>query len=246
MSRADGRVCHEELPRTMDVRPPHRYLLHALSPTARTILRQRFRVEVHGAEHFPGSGPVVVAANHTGFIDGPLMAIFAPRPLHALTKREMFHGPLGGFLRQSGQIPIWREQVDPAAVRSSLRVLREGGAVGVFPEGTRGAGEMLRAEGGAAYLALVTGAPVLPLVFLGTRRPGGSTNSVPPSGTRVVMQYGEPFTLGRLPWPRRQDDVRRASQQVRETLAALLDRARSRTGMTTPGPLPDPQTKEQL
>ncbi len=246
MNRADRRAVYEELPRTTDVRRPHRYLLHTLSPAARAILRHRFQVEIHDAEHFPAAGPVVVAANHTGFIDGPLMAIFAPRPLHALTKREMFHGPMGGFLRQSGQIPIWREETDPAAVRTALRVLRDGGAVGVFPEGTRGAGAMLRSESGAAYLALVTGAPVLPLVFLGTRRPGGSTNSVPPAGTHVVMQYGEPFTLGRLPWPRRQDDVRRASEQVRATVAALLDRAMSRTGMTTPGPIPDPQTKEQL
>jgi 1-acyl-sn-glycerol-3-phosphate acyltransferase len=105
---------------------------------------------------------------------------------------------------------------------------------------------MLRSESGAAYLALVTGAPVLPLVFLGTRLPGGTTNSVPPRGTRVVMQYGDPLTLERLPWPRRQHDVRQASEQVRESLAALLDQTRARTGMTTPGPLPDPQTKEQL
>jgi 1-acyl-sn-glycerol-3-phosphate acyltransferase len=246
VSRADRRAVHEELPRSTLARPPHNLMLRTLGPGARAIIRHHFDVEIHGVEHFPGSGPVVVAANHTGFIDGPLMAIFAPRPLHALTKREMFHGPMGPFLRQAGQIPIWREEVDPAAVRTALRVLRDGGPVGVFPEGTRGAGEMLRSESGAAYLALVTGAPVLPLVFLGTRQPGGTTNSVPPGGTHVVMQYGEPITLGRIPWPRRQDVVRHASERVRVTVAALLDRAMSRTGMTTPGPLPDPQTKETL
>ena len=147
-------------------------------------------MQITGQQHFPAAGPVVVAANHSGFIDGPLMAIMAPRPLHALTKREMFAGAMGPFLRQSGQIPLWREAVDPLAVRTALRVLRDGGCVGVFPEGTRGAGELLTTEGGAAYLALVTGAPVLPLVYLGTREPGGSTNSIPPKGTRVVMQYG--------------------------------------------------------
>ncbi|MGI9156024.1 MAG: lysophospholipid acyltransferase family protein, partial [Marmoricola sp.] len=160
--------------------------------------------------------------------------------------REMFTGLMGGFLTQSGQIPVWREAVDPRAVRAALRVLRDGGAVGVFPEGTRGAGEMLRTESGAAYLALVTGAPVLPLVFLGTRRPGGSLNSVPPSGTHVVLQYGEPLHLGQRPWPRRQPDVRQAAEQIRVAIAALLDQAVSRTGITTPGPVPDPQTEEQL
>ena len=49
---------------------------------------------------------MIVAANHTGFLDGPLMAFFAPRPLHALTKREMFDGPMAPFLAQAGQIPV--------------------------------------------------------------------------------------------------------------------------------------------
>ncbi len=246
MTRTDGLAVHLEIPRTAGVREPHRSMLRTLSPVSRAILRRHFDVEIHGAERFPSTGPVVVAANHTGFIDGPLMAIFAPRPLHALTKREMFHGPMSAFLLQAGQIPVWRDQVDPRAVRTALRVLRDGGAVGVFPEGTRGAGEMLRTESGAAYLALVTGAPVLPLVFLGTRQRGGSLNSVPPSGTRVVMQYGEPLQLDRQPWPRRQSDVRRAAEQVRVAVAALLDQAVSRTGIATPGPVPDPQTEEAL
>ena len=101
-------------------------------------------------------------------------------------------------------------------------------------------------EGGAAYLALVTGAPVLPLVYLGTREPGGSTNSIPPKGTRVVMQYGEPVHLDQQPWPRRQADVRRSAEQIRLALKDLLDAAERRTGMTTPGPLPDPNREEIL
>ncbi|MEP6814041.1 MAG: lysophospholipid acyltransferase family protein [Marmoricola sp.] len=245
MSRADRRAVHEELPRTTGVRPPHRYLLHLLSPPARATLRHRFDVEIHGAEQFPSAGPVVVAANHVGFVDGPMMAIFAPRPLHALTKREMFTGAMGQFLGQAGQIPVWREEVDPAAVRSALRVLRDGGAVGVFPEGTRGAGEMLRTESGAAYLALVTGASVLPLVFVGTRERGGSLNSVPPAGTHVVMQYGAPFSVGKQAWPRRQPDVRQTAEQVRAIVRELLDEALARTGMTSPGPLPENLNEQQ-
>lgn len=237
---------HEELPRTTGVRGPHTWALRGLGGTCRAIIRRWYDVQVTGQQYFPAVGPVLVAANHSGFIDGPLMAIMAPRPLHALTKREMFTGAMGPFLRQSGQIPIWREAVDPLAVRTALRVLRDGGCVGVFPEGTRGAGELLTTEGGAAYLALVTGAPVLPLVYLGTREPGGSTNSIPPKGTRVVMQYGEPVRLDRQPWPRRQADVRRSAEQVRLVLKDLLDAAERRTGMTTPGPLPDPNREEIL
>ena len=60
-------------------------------------------------------------------------------------------------------------------MKTCLRVLRDGGVVGIFPEGTRGAGEFDRFHRGAAYLALVTGAPVVPVVILGTREPGGGT-----------------------------------------------------------------------
>ncbi len=116
------RGLHEDLPRTTGVRGPHTWALRGLGGTCRAIIRRWYDVQITGQQHFPAAGPVVVAANHSGFIDGPLMAIMAPRPLHALTKREMFAGAMGPFLRQSGQIPIWRETVDPFAVRTALRV----------------------------------------------------------------------------------------------------------------------------
>jgi 1-acyl-sn-glycerol-3-phosphate acyltransferase len=238
------RALHEDLPRTTDLRSPRTWALRALAGTCRAIIGRWYDVQVTGAQHWPTRGPVIVAANHTGFIDGPLMAIYAPRPLHALTKREMFHGAMSPFLTQSGQIPVWRDQVDPYAVRTAVKVLRDGGCVGVFPEGTRGSGELLTTHGGAAYLALVTGAPVLPLVYLGTREPG-SARSIPAKGTRVVMQYGEPVHLDRQPWPRHQSDVRRSAEQLRLVLRDLLAAAEERTGMTTPGPIPDPNPKEQ-
>ena len=73
----------------------------------------------------------------------------------------------------SGQIPLDRFHVDLAAIRLALRTLEDGHVVGVFPEGARGPGDMTSPRAGAAYLALVTGAPVVPVSFLGTRLPGG-------------------------------------------------------------------------
>ena len=78
---------------------------------------------------------MILRPNHVGVIDGPLLAIFAPRPVHALTKMEMFKGFMGGFLLGAGQIPLDRFNPDPRAVKSCLRVLRDGRAVGIFPEG---------------------------------------------------------------------------------------------------------------
>ena len=83
--------------------------------------------------------------------------------MHALTKKEMFDGRLGRFLLTSGQVPLDRFHSDPGAVKTCLRVLRDGGAVGIFPEGSRGGGEFDRFHRGAAYLGLVSGAPIVPV-----------------------------------------------------------------------------------
>ena len=94
----------------------------------------------------------------------------------------MFRGFLGRFLLASGQIPLDRLRTDPAAVKSCLRALRDGRAVGIYPEGSRGAGDLQRFHRGAAYLALVSGAPIVPVITLGSREPGGRSRLVAVSG----------------------------------------------------------------
>lgn len=230
---------HRELPRTDDVGHPARMMLHGLRPGFAAYIRHRWDVEVRRAELFPRTGPVIVAGNHMGWLDGPLMAILGPRPVHALTKTEMFHGPLGVFLTGAGQIPVHRSEVDPRAIRSALRVLRDGGVVGMFPEGTRGDGGVERVEVGAAYLAMVTGAPVIPLAFLGTREYGGRNSSLPPSGSRLVLSYGEPRAFTRTDWPRRKDAVREVALAQQQMLLETLHEAQAVTGMVLPGPIPD-------
>lgn len=230
---------HQALPRTDTTRPPVRTFLHSpLRPLARWVIRRRFGVRLHGTDAVPANGPVIFASNHVGAVDGPLLAIFAPRPVHALTKVEMFHGRLGRFLHASGQIPLDRFHADPAAVKTCLRVLRDGRAVGIYPEGRRGGGELERFHRGAAYFALVSGAPVVPVVMLGSREPGGGTNSLPARGGVVDMVFGAPMTLDAQPWPRSREQVERASVLLREHLVAHLDHARASTGRSLPGPLP--------
>lgn len=238
MTRAAPGARHRERPRSDVVRHPHRWLLHGGRPLSRWIIRRRYDVRVLHPERFPRRGPVVVAANHVGVIDGPLMAIFAPRPVHALTKIEMFDGRLGAFLRQTGQIPLDRYRADPRAVRTSLRVLRDGGAVGVFPEGTRGGGEIEVFQRGAAYLSLVTGAPVVPLTFIGSREPGGGTNSLPPRKSRIDMVVGQPVPVSATPWPRTRMQVDALSDDLHQHMLAGLKEALAETGRSLPGPLP--------
>ncbi|MDZ5620099.1 lysophospholipid acyltransferase family protein [Nocardioides bizhenqiangii] len=229
---------HQDPPRSDTVPHPSRWLLRGGRPAARWIIRRWYDVRVQHPERFPRRGPAVVTANHIGIIDGPLMAIFAPRPVHALTKIEMFDGRLGRFLTLTGQIPLDRFSADPLAVRMALRVLREGGAVGVFPEGTRGNGELDTFRRGAAYLSMVTGAPVVPLTFIGSREPGGHTNSIPPRRARIDIVVGQPIPVAAVPWPRLRTDVAALTDDLHQRMLTGLKDALAETGRVLPGPLP--------
>lgn len=220
---------------------PRSALLTRARPAAQRLVGRWYDVRRHREDRVPATGPVILASNHLGIADGPLLGIFSPRPVHALTKVEMFAGPLGAFLRAAGQIPLDRFHPDPAAIRACLDVLAGGGVVGIYPEGTRGAGDLGRFHRGPAYLALRSGAPVVPVTMLGTRQPGGGINSVPPRGSRIDIVYGDPVALDALPWPRTREQVGEASLLLRRHLLAALDDALALTGRELPGPLPPGQ-----
>lgn len=234
-----GSLPHLEPPRSDRVSGPPRYLLHSfLRPLARWLIRRLYDVRVSDRGNVPASGPIIYASNHVGVTDGPLLAIFAPRPAHALTKVEMFKGVLGTFLWHSGQIPLDRYHPDPRAVRICLRALRNGHAIGIYPEGSRGPGDLERFHRGAAYLALVSGAPVVPVTMIGSREPGGHSNSLPRRGAVIDMVFGEVWRAEPEPWPRTREQVEKASLFLREHMLVQLDRARASTGRELPGPLP--------
>jgi 1-acyl-sn-glycerol-3-phosphate acyltransferase len=217
---------------------PARYLLYPLRGLGRTVIRRRIKVRIVDGHKLPKKGPVIIACNHVGVVDGPLLAIFGPRPVHALTKQEMFKGFMNRFLLSSGQIPLDRFHPDPLAVKRCLRVLRSGNVVGIFPEGSRGGGEFDRFHTGAAYLAMVTGAPIVPVVQFGTREPGAGSSSLPAKGVVIDMVFGDAFDIAQTPWPRRKQDVAAHSVELRRHLIAHLDHAKELTGRSLPGPLP--------
>ncbi|MFC7359863.1 lysophospholipid acyltransferase family protein [Nocardioides astragali] len=232
-----------DLPASSTEHPPTR-LLGVVRPVSSWLVQRRWDVVVHHSDRVPASGGVILAANHIGIIDGPLLAVLAPRPVHALTKREMFEGGLGGFLRRAGQIPLDRFAPDPGAIRSSLRVLRDGGVVGIFPEGTRGDGELRRFHHGAAYLALVTGVPVVPVTMIGTRPPGGGSNALPERGATIEIVFGRAWQTTHQAWPRTREHVTATSVLLRGHMLSELDSALSQTRRSLPGPLPAGQSED--
>jgi 1-acyl-sn-glycerol-3-phosphate acyltransferase len=189
--------------------------------------RPFFRLVVHGRERIPATGPVVLVANHSAMVDGPLLFGLLRRRSAFLVKQEMFTGPVGAGLRGIGQIPVSRGSVGRAPLTTALGVLRGGGVVGVFPEGTRGQGDVAAAQQGAAWLARASGAVVLPVVCRGTRRPDGAGRRFRP---RVDVLVGEPLPA---PTGKGRADLVAATETIRVELAALvaeLDDRRSSDG----------------
>jgi 1-acyl-sn-glycerol-3-phosphate acyltransferase len=189
------------------------------------LFRPVYRVRVHHRERIPTRGPVVVVANHSAFVDGPLLFGLLGRRAVFWVKQEMFTGVAGWGLRRIGQLPVRRGEADRRPLTAAIGVLRGGGLVGVFPEGTRGSGDVATAEHGATWLARTSGAAVLPIVSRGTRRPGGSGRRWRP---RVDVVVGEPLSV---PAGGGRAGLTAATETVRAELAGMvreLDELRSK------------------
>lgn len=201
--------------------------LHELGRVvARYLYRPAFRVRVEGAGRVPRTGPVVLVANHSSLIEPQLLFGMLPRRAVFLVKDELFAGTAGPWLHRIGQLRVSRGVPDRAALRSAVGVLRDGGLIGVFPEGSRGAGDVASARQGAAWLVRATGAVVLPVAVRGTLRPEGSSRRFRPM---VDVLVGEPFTLDVGPGHSGLED---ATERLRGRLATLvetLDRRRKET-----------------
>ncbi|CAM04473.1 lysophospholipid acyltransferase family protein [Saccharopolyspora erythraea] len=179
------------------------------------FVRPAYRVRIHHADRIPRTGPVVLVANHSSLADGPLLFGMIPRTAVFLIKHEMFRGLLGWFLRKIGQLPVRRGEPDRTPLLAAVRVLRSGGLVGVFPEGTRG-GEMATAQNGAAWLARSSGAVLLPVACRGTRRPEGRGRRLLP---RVDVLFGDPVVL---PDAKGRAGLTAATERVRTELVELI------------------------
>lgn len=197
------------------------------------LARVVWNTRIVGAARVPRTGPLILAANHLGVIDGPILHGAAPRGTHLLVKQEMFHGPIGLILSGSGQIPVDRSG-GRAALTAALGVLRRGGAVGIFPEGNRGRGDVSEARAGVAWLAVTAGAPVVPVAVLGTRRTGESVHHVPGLRRRLVVEFGEPVEV-RVPGLTGRAAVTRAADTIRDSLADHVAAAAERHGLALPG-----------
>jgi len=132
-------------------------------------LLRLWRFKTQGRENVPLTGPLIVACNHASYMDPVALGVACPRPLSYMAKIELFSMPiLGPLIKRLNAYPVERFQSPIAGIKKSVEMLREGKALGIFPQGTRvrnGVGEF---QEGVALLASLGKAPVVPARIFGS------------------------------------------------------------------------------
>jgi 1-acyl-sn-glycerol-3-phosphate acyltransferase len=194
------------------------------------LFKKAVRLRVEGAEHVPASGPLLLASNHLSVTDSTFLPMAVARHVTFMAKAEYFTatGPLGRFvswfMARDGQVAVNRDD-QLAAVKSldaCLEVLRRGDAFAIYPEGTRSPdGRLYRGRTGVAWLALKSGAPVVPVAMVGTGRllPPGR---VLPRPARLGVVFGKPVQLGAIATdPDSARDRRAATEAIMAAIGEL-------------------------
>ncbi len=201
-------------------------------------VNRHWDIHERGQGNVPEEGPVILASNHIGWLDGPLLFVKSPRPAHALVKEEEFTGKTGHLLKFVGQIKVSRTRNDTGALRRAAQALLAGQAVLIYPEGTRGGGDFENFKGGVTWLALVSGAPVVPVAIFGTRQAGEPSETRAPKGARLDIVYGRPLKFPMRAWPRDREMLVDAGEQIHEHLRSHVTWSQNALKRELPGPLP--------
>ncbi len=164
--------------------------------TIKTLTRVLCRVDDAQLARVPWRGPLIIVANHVNFLEVPLVYThLLPRPVVGYSKVETWDNPVKAFLFDlAGIIPLRRGEADVRALRQGLEALARGSIMAVAPEGTRsGHGRLRRGLAGVVFLALHSGAPLLPLVYYGGERFWDNLTRLRRTDFHIVV--GDPFFL---------------------------------------------------
>jgi len=199
------------------------------------FMRLMFRLEAIGTENVPAHGPVLLVANHSSVLDPPLIGGASDRQLTYLAKAELFKIPLfGALIHGLNARPVRREGADPGALRTAKRVLEEGGALLVFPEGTRGDEGVIRpAKPGAGLLAVSSGAAVVPVYVRGSGRAWPRGRRLP-RPAKVTVTFGKPLRFEAVRGAERKVQYEVASRQMMDAISRLRNCIIAGTGQGRP------------
>ena len=199
------------------VRPFYWFCVHGL----RVILWVLGRWKAVGRENIPASGPLIVVSNHLNNADPPILASgIARRQVRFMAKIELFKMPFGAIIRLYGAFPVRRFDADLAAMLHAERLLKRGGVLGMFPEGTRSrTGKVGRPHPGTALIALHTGAPILPCAIVGTEQLGNPLNVL--RKPRIEVRMGKLIEVEAVRRPT-EEQVSELTDRIFAAITALL------------------------
>ena len=187
---------------------------------SRPVLNGPFRLRARGLENVPREGGFVIASNHVSNFDPwPLGLPLYPRQVHYMAKAELYGNPfLRWALDSSEAFPVRRGERDSESYKAAVRYAREGGVVGMFPEGTRRAKglrkkHVAKPHAGAARIALAAGVPLVPAAIAGTDR----LRRLGP----LRVAYGPAIEMGDLDGTTRRAAAERATERLMDAIASL-------------------------
>ena len=144
-----------------------------------------YQAEIKGTENVPKKGPIIFCGNHRSYLDPPLMVVTAKRDMKFLAKEELYKNKFLAFLGWAFEaIPVKRDEKDVSAIKNSLKVLKNGDCIALFPEGTRnGLEKGEKVKDGVAFFAVRSGAKVVPCGIQGGTK----------ENRKVIIKYGKPL-----------------------------------------------------
>lgn len=174
-------------------------------------------------ERVPVTGGVLLICNHQSFLDPVLGTVELPRECHYMARDTLFRGPLKKLIESLNAFPVKRGTADIGAIKETLKRLKQGGLITVFPEGTRTEdGNIGPFQPGVVLIARKTGVPLVPTLILGAFEAWPRTAKLP-RPRRVLVVYGEPLTAAEIAGLSDEECVSR----VRERLIAMMHEYRA-------------------
>ncbi len=179
-----------------------------LTPIMRPLFKFYYNPKIIGAENIPNDGAVIIAGNHKHVLDQCLTIMATKRVIHYMAKKEYFEGALAPFFRLVGCIPVDRSRRDFSSAKSALTVLKDDGAIGIFPEGTRNKTNafILPLKRGTVSMAKKADAYIVPF---------GLTGEYKFRSKDLQVIFGKPFKVGDM-------TIEEANQKLRDEIEKLM------------------------
>lgn len=189
----------------------------------RTIFATYFRWRVFGTENVPTTGGVILAANHSSFIDPPLIGCGTNRIISMLARDTLFRfPPMGALLRSWGVVPVDRDGGGAKGLKIVMDQLLAGHAISLFPEGTRTRdGQLQPARSGIGLTVIKSTAPVVPVRIFGAFEAFGRHHAIP-RPRRVILKYGKPMYFEKLRAEAKTCDKPRLKQIYQEVADEIM------------------------